>query len=151
MPNREERRQYYLKHRERICEVSNKSSRKRRAIPGVRDMEKKKNRERYKLFPEKNILGNARARARKKNVEFNLCLEDIVIPEFCPYLEIRLRVGSYSERNSGFSPSIDRIDSSKGYTKENIEIISDLANRMKNNATPEQLLVFARNVIRKFG
>jgi hypothetical protein len=37
------------------------------------------------------------------------------------------------------SPSIDRVDSSKGYTKDNIQVISHRANNLKNNATLEEL------------
>jgi hypothetical protein len=50
-----------------------------------------------------------------------------------------------------FSPSIDRIDSSKSYIKDNIQVMSFLGNRMKNSATPEQLLTFANNIISLYG
>lgn len=45
------------------------------------------------------------------------------------------------------SPSLDRIDPTRGYLPENIQIISNLANRMKNNASDEQLLRFSHYYI----
>ena len=56
----------------------------------------------------------------------------------CPVMETEFIVGEPRHN----SPSIDRIDSNKGYISGNIQIISTLANRMKNNATPEQLKRF---------
>ncbi len=41
----------------------------------------------------------------------------------------------------------DRIDSANGYTKDNIQVISSIANRMKWNATKEQLLTFCKGVL----
>ncbi len=37
------------------------------------------------------------------------------------------------------SPSLDRIDSTKGYTKGNIWVISNRANTLKNDATLSEL------------
>lgn len=90
------------------------------------------------------ILNRARTRAVKYNIEFNLTKEDINIPLKCPLLNVNLVFGTKSDYK--FSPSLDRIDSSKGYTPDNIRIISTLANTMKNCATKEQLLTFAKNI-----
>lgn len=83
------------------------------------------------------LLYGAFARSKSKNLEFSLVLLDIVIPKFCPVLGIPLRYGIGKAIDN--SPTIDRIDNSKGYTKENIVIISYRANRIKSNATIKEL------------
>ena len=66
---------------------------------------------------------------------FNLELSDIKIPSHCPILGIPLvsvvgcGMGSIKARNN--SPSIDRIDNTKGYVKGNVTIISMRANDLK--------------------
>ena len=45
------------------------------------------------------------------------------------------------------SPSIDRIDSNKGYIKGNVRIISLRANMMKNDANLQELEEFCKNVL----
>lgn len=82
-------------------------------------------------------LHQAKRRAAAKGLEFNLTKDDIIIPEVCPVLGIPIS-RSVDYHNDG-SPSIDRVDSSKGYTKDNIVIISWRANRLKNDATIEEL------------
>lgn len=88
--------------------------------------------------PEKSLLRLAKARAKRKGWDFNIDETDIVIPEICPALGVKL------ERFTQYAPSIDRKDSSKGYVKGNIQVISELANRMKSNASPKDLESFAK-------
>lgn len=78
--------------------------------------------------------------------EFNIDENDIVIPEICPILEVPITVGTKGDYE--YSPSIDRIDNSKGYIKGNIQIISKKANSMKNSATPTDLMTFCKNILR---
>lgn len=84
--------------------------------------------------PIKSMLQRSRRRAKELHLPFTLTNKDIIIPNNCPILGVPL------VRYSGdYTPSIDRIDNKKGYVPENIIIISYLANRIKNNATIEQL------------
>lgn len=90
------------------------------------------------------MLHNAKNRAKKLNIEFSLTKEDIIIPNKCPLLETPFIVGT--KENYLYTPTIDRIDINKGYTKDNIKIITMLANSMKNAATFDQLLTFSKNI-----
>lgn len=92
------------------------------------------------------MLHNASLRAKRKGIDFNITEEDIVIPEKCPLLEVPLVIGT--KGNYEYSPSLDRIDNTKGYIKGNIWIISKKANSMKNSATSEELDKFCKNILR---
>lgn len=83
------------------------------------------------------ILSRIKSKAKREGREFNLSREDIVIPEICPVLLIPLKFGPYKERWS--SPSVDRIDNSRGYTKDNVAIISFKANMYKSNMSKEDI------------
>ena len=86
------------------------------------------------------LLKHAKRRALKKGLEFNIDLEDVVIPRRCPILKKTLVC------STRYSPSIDRINPLKGYIKGNVAVISTLANAMKANATPEEIKIFAKNI-----
>lgn len=89
---------------------------------------------------------NAKRRARISNVPFYIEKSDIVIPERCPALGIELRHDYDGQKGSRIpnSPSLDRIIPELGYVKDNIIVVSRLANMIKNNATVEQIgMVFA--------
>ena len=109
----------------------------------------------YKLIARsrrspKDILRRAKHQAIKRNLDFDLTLEDIVIPDLCPYLKIPLTTIAGQGR-CWSNISLDRIDSSKGYVKGNVQIMSDLANRMKSSATKEQMIQFAKSVLEMYG
>lgn len=87
---------------------------------------------------------NAQSRAVKNDLEFNILESDIIVPEICPILEIPIFAGD--KDNYANSPSLDRIDNSKGYVKDNIRVISMKANTMKSNASKELLLKFCKNI-----
>jgi hypothetical protein len=82
------------------------------------------------------MLYHAKRRAKQKNVVFELKKNDIDIPERCPVLGIKF---DHDGGNAGMetTPTLDRVDNSKGYTKDNICIISFRANNLKSTATLE--------------
>lgn len=90
----------------------------------------------------KGLLSRAKKRAALYNLEFNLTLEDIELPKYCPILGLELGIGKKGGSDNSYS--LDRIDSSKGYIKGNVQVISRLANAMKNSANPEILEKFAK-------
>ena len=92
------------------------------------------------------IWERAKQRADKYGYDFNLEVSDIVIPDICPILEVPIEIGDKGDYE--YSPSIDRIDNTKGYIKGNIQIISKKANSMKNSASPEELFKFCKNILR---
>ncbi len=95
------------------------------------------------------VLQGIRIRSRQKGLEFNLDLEDMTYPEFCPVFGFKLERSNTGSPAKN-SPSVDRIDPTKGYVKGNIQMISQLANSMKSNATPEELLMFADWIIKTY-
>jgi hypothetical protein len=61
------------------------------------------------------------------------------VPIICPILGIPIIKDIKKEQKevpNPNSPSIDRIDNSKGYVKGNVRVISHKANTMKHNAIP---------------
>ncbi len=65
-----------------------------------------------------------------------------LLPDVCPVLEISLDYSLFRGKGCGHtsnSPSIDRIDSDGGYTIGNVRVISDRANRLRNNGSLEEL------------
>ena len=67
--------------------------------------------------------------------------EAIEYPKVCPVLGMKLDWGMNGLTNN--SPSLDRVNNKLGYIKGNVMLMSNLANKMKSNATPEQLNQFS--------
>lgn len=93
---------------------------------------------RRKRNPLTTLLCGAKSRSKSKNLEFNITIDDIILPEYCPVLGICLEYNNNLKRKDT-SPSLDRIDSTKGYIKGNVRIISWRANRLKSDATLKEM------------
>ncbi len=130
-------KEYRFIHRCRKCQK----------IKRIKDYPKERTqtRLRNRLYPEKQMFRRAKMRAKKFNIEFTIALEDIIIPEYCPILNLKLYVTTGIASDN--SPSLDKIDPIKGYTSDNIRVISRMANIMKAHATEEQLKLFAKNIL----
>lgn len=125
-----EKKQYYLQNKDKLI-IKRKAYRQTES-------------------PQQRAFVSIKSRAFNAGIAFDLDPEDIIIPEYCPILGIKLKT-SVGEGRGDNHYSVDRLDPSKGYVKGNIQVISMLANIMKNKATPEQLLLFADWVYNTYG
>ena len=88
----------------------------------------------------KLLWSNLKQSAQKRNIPFDLTPSDIDtigIPITCPVLGIPLYFNR--EKAEDNSISFDRIDSSKGYSVDNVIVISYRANKLKSDSTLEEL------------
>ena len=61
-------------------------------------------------------------------------------------IPMEIKSGSVNNRNRN-KFSIDRKDSSKGYTRENVWLVLEWVNRAKQDLTKEQLVKFAHGIL----
>ena len=87
--------------------------------------------------PGEQILSRAKNRAKKLNLPFNITIDDIIIPEFCPILGLKLEISECGFSDS--SISLDRIIPEFGYVKGNVVVISNRANVIKRDASLDEL------------
>lgn len=130
--NREKQRLYMQNLRERNRELIN--SKKRLSWS--------------KMDPVERMYQQAKGRAKRLGIEFNIEKQDIILPKECPLLDTTFLAGT--KNNYQYSWSLDRIDASKGYIKGNVWVISSKANTMKSNASKEELILFALNILKHF-
>ena len=90
-----------------------------------------------------DIQKSARQRATKNNIPCNIDRAYIkkIMVDRCPVLGFKFEINRKDKKNKwGTSASIDRIIPDKGYVKGNVIIVSLMANSIKNQATPDQIL-----------
>jgi hypothetical protein len=80
--------------------------------------------------PIKYIFRDAKQHAKAKNREFTITLDDLFEVLLNQTNKCALTDVLFSSETK---PSLDRIDSSKGYTKENIQFVLKEINIMKSN------------------
>lgn len=100
--------------------------------------ERKENDRRYNMFH------NAQHRAKIKGIPFSITIDDIIIPETCPLLGIPL-VSTNNKRDPR-NPSLDQKVPGKGYTPDNIWVISSRANALKWDASLQELELLVENL-----
>lgn len=96
-----------------------------------------------KLQHLKAYLGNARARAKRDKVPFDLVLEDLVAiaTDECPIFHTKFVWGASGlgkGRTRENTPQLDRIQPELGYVKGNIAFLSHRANRLKDEGTMQE-------------
>jgi hypothetical protein len=98
----------------------------------------------------RQMASSAKKRARALGLDYNIDTKFLIsiAPEACPVFNKKLKYGGGEKTK--WSPSLDRIDSSKGYTKDNVQIVSNLANLMMNEASLEEIILFSEWAIEKY-
>jgi len=91
------------------------------------------------MQPERILLAQDKKRSKLRGTPFNLILADIFIPDYCPVLGIKLQRGVGVGGAQDSSPSVDCCIPRLGYIRGNVAVISYKANRIKTDATLEEL------------
>ena len=99
------------------------------------------------------FLNHAKSSSKARGLAFELTLNDIPdIPKVCPVFGFPLVVGVDKGKQSFNSPSLDRVDSTRGYVPGNLQVISWRANQLKRDGTLEEfekLVTHLKSIKRK--
>lgn len=85
------------------------------------------------------LYNSLKSSAKKRGIPFTLTIPELNNLTFyitCPVLGIPIK---FNRKQQDDSISIDRIDSDRGYEIDNIVVISWKANRLKSNASLEEM------------
>lgn len=101
----------------------------------------------------RRITNNARFRAKRDNLVFNIDYHFLLNLWHKQQGKCALsndpmvvKIGSGSGKAT-LSPSIDRIDPSEGYTRDNVQLLSVESNRHKSDKTNKEILEWSQKVI----
>lgn len=86
-----------------------------------------------KANPLATQVHSLRQRAAKAGIPFHITIDDLDVPTHCPILGIRLR--RHKGKPGPSSPSVDRVNSRRGYYPDNVQVISYRANLLKRDGT----------------
>ena len=118
-------------------------------------------REKYSKYQSNAVTRawySSKASARIKGIKHTISKEYLksIWPKECPFFKVPftdpqllLTTSTSKKPRSPFLGSVDRIDPKQGYVEGNVQVISYLANTMKSNATPEQLVRFATSILER--
>ena len=90
--------------------------------------------------PKKYILSRARGRAKLEGIPFSITDLDFEMPTHCPVFPwLKLEFSSGRGTRPDNIPTLDKIVPSLGYVPGNVAVISMRANRLKSDATVEEM------------
>ena len=108
-----------------------------------KDSEVNRARNRYSTNPIPQMLSNSRIRAKRKGILHTINTEylELIWPKDnrCPVLGNLFEMGYKNGKSKNLSPSLDRIVAKKGYIPGNLAIVSDIVNRLKSDASLEDM------------
>lgn len=81
----------------------------------------------------------AKRRAKAEGSPFSIKIGDILIPTVCPVFGKPLKI-----LDVDWTPSLDRLNPGLGYVQGNVKVISNKANRYKNDATIDEINAILR-------
>jgi hypothetical protein len=132
------------------------SKRRRERYAATEGLEvKKRERRRMEEYPLRvrcqMLRGGMKERAKKKNLEFDdgfftvgYLMNRISRSSFCECCGKSLDYGfKFDKQKHDNSPSMDRVDSSGGYTKENVAVLCWLCNKRKQDSDENYLRMLA--------
>lgn len=99
------------------------------------------------------LVANAKHRATKKGLEYDIDVDfiyDILKGGKCARTGIEFSLGyngkSFKDRNA-YTPSIDKIDPTKGYTKDNVQVVCWWYNLSKSNFSDQTVLELCKKLV----
>jgi hypothetical protein len=99
-----------------------------------------------------NLCSTAKSRAAKKKLDFSITTEDLEELYYrqsgiCAISGLKMTtLSGPRHRSNSFVMSLDRIDSEKGYTKDNIQLVCWQANRMKDCLTCDEFKFWIKTI-----
>jgi hypothetical protein len=141
---------YYKKHKATEAKRTLAYSR----TPKGREIQKAA-REKYKATPSgkcANLVAAARSRARNNGLSFDLTKEwcEYGLGQGCALTGLHFKFVT-NEGRSMFSPSIDKINPTGGYTQDNCRLILWGLNAFKGTGTDSDMLSIAKALVKHQG
>jgi hypothetical protein len=104
------------------------------------------------------LYHSAKKRAKSKNIPFDItldCVHEKLKHGYCEVTNIPFVIKEYTKEGHkeivhAHSPSLDKIDSTRGYTKDNVQIVIDQYNKMKGDRDLETTIFLARKLIEAY-
>jgi len=144
--------EWYHSNREYILELA--KLKRREATAEDRELERNKQEE-YKKTPMgrgRSLAGGASARAKEKGLPYDLTptwVAERLQVGLCEVSGIPFVLDGLNGENKRhpFTPSLDRIDSTKGYTRDNVLVVCWIVNSFKNEYGYDVVKYVAEKII----